>query len=145
MEYRNYNGTYYIRMDRGDEIISGIMEMCRKEGISSGIYSGIGGCSEAEIQIFIAEKGVFETERLEGTLELISLNGDIMCEPDGALWHHTHACFSYMKDGEEHLSAGHMKSITVLYTAEIEFRPVVGGTIGTKFDPETGTKLWNFA
>ena len=31
---------------------------------------------------------------------------------------------------------------TVLYTAEIELRPTVGGAIGRKFDPETGTGFW---
>ena len=52
--------------------------------------------------------------------------------------------FSY-KDGERHcMAAGHMKSITVLYTAEIELRPVTGGTIHRKYDPETGTGFWDF-
>ena len=39
---------------------------------------------------------------------------------------------------------GHLKSTTVLYTAEIELRPTIGGAIGRKFDPETGTGFWNF-
>jgi predicted DNA-binding protein with PD1-like motif len=42
------------------------------------------------------------------------------------------------------MAAGHMKSITVLYTAEIELRPVTGGTIHRKYDPETGTGFWDF-
>ena len=42
------------------------------------------------------------------------------------------------------MAAGHMKSITVLYTAEIELRPVTGGTIRRKYDPETGTGFWDF-
>ena len=59
-------------------------------------------------------------------------------------YHHTHAVFSY-KDGERHcMAAGHMKSITVLYTTEIELRPVTGGTIHRKYDPETGTGFWDF-
>ena len=62
--------TYYVRMDRGDEIISNILEICRKESIPSAIFSGIGGCSNAELQVFIPETGSFETEQLEGMLEL---------------------------------------------------------------------------
>lgn len=42
------------------------------------------------------------------------------------------------------MAAGHMKSVTVLYTAEIELRPVIGGTIKRKYDPETGTGFWDF-
>ena len=50
MEYKKLGETYYVRMDRGDEIISNILEICRKESIPSAIFSGIGGCSSAEFQ-----------------------------------------------------------------------------------------------
>ena len=33
MEYIKYGETYYIRMDRGDKIVSVLMDVCRKEGI----------------------------------------------------------------------------------------------------------------
>ncbi len=76
-------------------------------------------------------------------LELINVTGNMVFD-DGKLFHHTHAVFSY-KDGSEHkMAAGHIKSITVLYTAEIELRPVIGGVIGRKHDPETGTGFWSF-
>jgi len=38
---------------------------------------------------------------------------------------------------------GHLKETVVLYTAEIELRPV-DGIIGRKLDPETGTGFWSF-
>jgi predicted DNA-binding protein with PD1-like motif len=72
MEYKKIGETFYVRMDRGDEIISNILEICRKESIPSAIFSGIGGCSNAELQVFIPETGSFETEQLEGMLELVS-------------------------------------------------------------------------
>lgn len=43
------------------------------------------------------------------------------------------------------MAAGHMKSITVLYTAEIELRPVRGGVIQREYEQETGTGFWSFA
>ena len=42
------------------------------------------------------------------------------------------------------MAGGHLKATTVLYTAEIELRPTIGGAIGRKFDPETGTGFWEF-
>ena len=144
MEYKKIGETYYVRMDRGDEIIGNILEICRKESIPSVIFSGIGGCSSAELQVFIPESGSFETERLEGMLELVSLNGNVVSADDSQLYHHTHALFSFKKDGQHGMAGGHLKSTTVLYTAEIELRPTIGGSIGRKFDPETGTGFWNF-
>ena len=145
MEYHKFGETWYVRMDTGDEIIGGILELCRKEQIDSAVFSGIGGCSSAEIQTFIPETGSFETEKLTGMLELVSMNGNIVADADGLLYHHTHAAFSYKADGQHRMAAGHMKSITVLYTAEIELRPVVGGIITRKRDEETGTGFWSFS
>ncbi len=144
MEYRKIDELFYIRMDRDDEVIKNILEVCRRESISSAVFSGIGGCKRAELQVFIPEKGTFETEQLEGMLELVSLNGNVVRDNDGKLFHHTHALFTFKKDGQHGIAGGHLKSTTVLYTAEIALRPTVGGSIGRKFDPETGTGFWSF-
>ena len=144
MDYRKYGDTVYIRLDKGDEIIGSILDICKKEEIGSAVFSGIGGCGEARIQTFLPEINSFETQTIHGMLELISLTGNVVTDEQGELDHHTHALFSF-KDGERHsVAAGHIKSITVLYTAEIELRPVVGGIIHRKYDPETGTGFWNF-
>lgn len=144
MEYKKYGPTYYVRMDRGDEIISSLLALCKKEGIPSAIYSGIGGCGAAEIQTFIPATGTFEVRHLQGMLELVSLTGNIITDENGEHYHHTHGMFAY-KDGEEHkMAGGHLKSITVSYTAEIELRPVQQGAIKRKYDAETGTGFWDF-
>ena len=131
-------------MDRGDEIVSSLMDICRSEGIRSACFSGIGGCSDAEMQVFIPERGEFETERVKGTLELVSIMGNIVSDDSNQLYHHTHALFTYLEHGEHRSISGHMKSSTVLYTAEIELRPVIGGVIRRRNDPETGTGFWKF-
>ena len=144
MDYRKFGETFYIRLDKGDEIIGSVLALCRKEQLPSTVFSGIGGCSEAQIQTFLPETGAFETQTLRGMLELVSLTGSVITDDRDELFQHTHAVFSY-KEGEQHrVAAGHIKSITVLYTAEIELRPVVGGVIRRKFNPETGTGLWDF-
>ena len=145
MEYKFFDKVGYVRMDKGDEIITGLLELCRKEGIKSAVFSGIGGCSGAEIQTFIPEKGSFETRKLSGMLELVSLTGNITTDDEGNRFHHTHAVFSYKDNGQHCIIGGHMKSVTVLYTAEIELRPVIGGVIRRMYDAETGTGFWNFS
>ena len=145
MVYKFFDKIGYVRMDKGDEIISGLLDVCSKEGIKSAIFSGIGGCSEAEIQTFIPETGSFETRTLTGMLELVSLNGNITTDDEGNSYHHTHAVFSYKDNGEHQVAGGHLKSLTVLYTAEIELRPVIDGVIGRMKDSETGTGFWKLS
>ncbi len=144
MKYGKFGETYYVRMDKGDEIISSILDVCRKEGISSAIFSGIGGCGAAEIQTFDPENNAYETRELSGMLELVSVNGSVATDDAGKLCQHTHAMFAYKEDGEHAAAGGHLKSATVLITAEIELRPVTGGTIRRKSDPDTGLTYWDF-
>ncbi len=140
MDYRKLGTTIYIRCDRGDEIVSSILEVCRQEGIQSATFNGIGGCSSAQIQTFDPVERVFHTEEKSGMLELVSLMGNVVAGEN----HHTHALFSFVEKGEHKILAGHLKETVVLYTAEIELRPVADGVIGRKYDPETGTGFWNF-
>ncbi len=145
MEYRKYADTYYIRFDRGDEIIQGILDVCRREEIHSSVYSGIGGCEGAEIQTCNPATGQFDIHRVVGMLELVSLNGNVMLNTDGEYTHHTHALFSYQEHREYRVIAGHIKSATVLYTAEVELRPVIGGEIRRSYDKQNRTRYWDFA
>ena len=108
MDYRKIGDNYYIRMDRGDEIITNLLKICEQESIPSAVFSGIGGCQSAELQVFIPEKGCFETEHLEGMLELVSINGNVVRDGEGQLFHHTHALFSFkQKIGGDAAASAH--------------------------------------
>ena len=144
MDYRKYGDSIYVRFNRGDEIIKGIMEICKKEKILSATYSGIGCCSEVTIASYIPEKNDFFEHRKKGVLELVSLNGNISADDNDQIYHHTHALFSYHNE-EYKLDSigGHLIKNTVLYTAEIEIRPVKNGVIRRKNDEITGITVWS--
>ncbi len=144
MDYRKFGESYYIRMDRGDEVVSTILDVCAREGVRSATFSGIGGCEDAVIQVFDRERGQFDAKRVEALLELVSLTGNVISGDDGSLSYHAHALFAFDDGGVQRVLAGHLKSTTVLYTAEIELRPVVGGVIGRELNLETNTGFWHF-
>ena len=142
MDYNKFGDTYYIRMDHGDEIVASLRGVCQKEHIQSAVFCGIGGCSDAALQTFLPAQGAFETERITGALELVSLTGNVISDDSGERFFHTHALFTWKENDAHRVAGGHLKSTTVRYTAEIELRPVQGGAIGRTFDPETGTGFW---
>ena len=143
MEYRNYNNVIYLRLDKGDEVLSSILGVCKKEGVRSCVFAGIGGCDYAKIGTFVIEKGTYNNFEKEGMLELASLNGDIK-ETDQGPQIHAHACLSFEEDGQNKLIGGHLLALRVLITAEIEIRPVLGGVIKTKPGQVQGTQVWDF-
>ena len=142
MQYRNFGGTYYLRVDPGEEVVASILSLLEREGVDSCTFTGIGGCSDADIRCFDAKKHAFSSEIVEGQLELVSLIGNVIMDDEGERHLHAHALFSFERDGEPCLRAGHLGTTTVLYTAEIEIRPVCGGTIGLTHDEVTGTGMW---
>lgn len=143
MEYRNYNNVVYLRLDRGDEVLSSILSVCKKEGFKSCVFSGIGGCDYAKLGTFRPDQGTYGEYEKQGMLELVSLNGDVKDSDQGPLIH-AHACLSFEENGEIKLTGGHLLSLRVLITAEIEIRPVVGGVIKTKPGQIPGPKVWDF-
>ena len=143
MEYRNYSDVVYLRLDKGDEVLTSILEVCKKEGFHSCVFSGIGGCDYAKLGTFRPEEGTYGEYEKRGMLELVSLNGDVKDSDEGPLIH-AHACLSYEDNGDIKLTGGHLLSLRVLITAEIEIRPVRGGVIKTKPGLIKGTKVWAF-
>ena len=143
MEYRTFNGIGYLRLDRGDLVIASVLDYCRREGIASATFSGLGGCDLAEVKTFDPGTRAYGSRTLSGMLELASLWGDVTGDGNGGLAQHTHAVFCYVENGEHKTAGGHLGEARVLITAEIEVRPVVGGAIGRKTDAVWGTRIWD--
>jgi predicted DNA-binding protein with PD1-like motif len=49
MDYKKFGETIYARFDKGDEILSGILSICKKENILSATFSGIGGGGDVTV------------------------------------------------------------------------------------------------
>ena len=144
MDYKKFGEAIYARFDKGDEVLEGILNICRKENILSAAFSGIGACGEVTVSTYIAEKKDFITHNKTGLLEMISLNGNISANDNDEIFEHTHAMFSYLENGEVKFLGGHLTRAVISYTAEIEIRPVQKGVIGRKADELTGITVWKF-
>ena len=52
MEYRKFGSDYLLRIDKDEEILQVISELCAKEGITLGTVSGLGAVGEVTIGVF---------------------------------------------------------------------------------------------
>ena len=48
--------TIYLRVDKEENVIEAIKEVCKKEGIYGGYFQGIGACSTATLSTYIPEQ-----------------------------------------------------------------------------------------
>lgn len=143
MEYRKDNNMILVRLDKDEEVLEKILEICRIENIYGAVFSGIGACGKAVTSSYIPEKNDFKDCEAEGMLDLVSLTGNISCE-NGQPVEHTHASFAYLDEtGTQKILSGHLKKAVVSYTAEIAIQ--ITGAIKRKIDNATGIMVWNLS
>jgi hypothetical protein len=142
MDYRIIGNEIYIRIDKDEEILESILNICKKENIKTANFRGIGCCNTIDIQTYIPQQQEFLSHIKTGIFEMLSIDGNISPENDGNLFLHAHSTFSYLENNEIKIIGGHLKSAVVEYTAEIILNPAKEN-ISRMIDPKTGIQIWN--
>ena len=99
----------------GDEVLSGLTDLAREHGVTSGYVTGLGGLSGALLGFGDPALGAFARIPVDEKCELVSLTGHIQMR-DGAPYVHLHAIVA-LKDGST--KAGHVFELRVDPVAEI--------------------------
>ncbi len=102
-------------LSKGDEIVSNLIEFCRKEKITSAKISGIGAVSEAHLAFYRLDKKQFHRHVFSEPLEILSLSGNI-AEFEQKIASHLHIVLG--RD-DFSLIGGHLDRATVAATCEI--------------------------
>ena len=143
MEYRKFGEKYYVRLDKGDEIIGSLISVCEKERIKTAQIQGIGGCESAKVGVFDFDHKVYRRRELYCLLELVSLDGNVTFYEDKP-YIHAHASFAFHGEGNKpEVLSGHLLEATIGLTGEIVLTPAEG-CIGRKYVEELGISIWDF-
>lgn len=143
MEYRIFDQKYYVRLDKGDEIISSLCSLCEKENIKTAQIQGIGGCESAKVGVFDPERRVYRQREIEQLLEMVSLDGNVTFY-ENKPYIHAHAAFAYHgEDKKPEILSGHLLEAVIGLTGEIVLTPAAG-CISRKYIEELGIRIWDF-
>ena len=144
MEYREFSGKYYIRLDKGDEILASLTEVCEREDIKVAQINGIGGCQKAIVGVFDTDKKEYDREEVNAMLELVSLDGNIT-RYEGKPYIHAHATFAYRGESvKAAILSGHLLEAVIGLTGEIVLTPA-DGVITRRYIDELGIRVWDFS
>ena len=141
MDYRRFDNTIVLRIDRGEEVMEKLQEICEKEGVFLGSISGLGAASFVEMGLYDVEYKIYKGTELEKPLEVTSLIGSVT-ESEGKPYLHVHITVG---DAEGNSFGGHLKKCVIGGTCEI-FLQVVDGHVGRQKDwfSDTGLNLYAF-
>ena len=142
MDYRRFDDKIYVRLDKDDEVISTLTDVCAKEDLTVAQIQGIGGCETATVGVFDMAKRAYNETTVSGMLELLSLDGNVT-EYEDKSYLHVHAVFAYEENGEKHTISGHLLSAVIGLTGEIVLTPA-SGNISRKYIDELGIRIWDF-
>lgn len=76
MEYRKFGKQYVIRLEKGEEIVSSIKDLCEKENIKLGSLSGIGAVNKVTAGLFKTGEKKYVSRTYEEDMEIVSLGGN---------------------------------------------------------------------
>lgn len=124
---------YLIVLKKGQPVVSSLLEILKKQGISSCSLSGLGAVENPTIAYYNLEEKQYIPHTFEGIFEVASLNGNVS-KIDDSLALHIHLVL-----GNDHYEtiAGHLNEAIVGGTLEITVIPF-SKDYKRQHDPETG-------
>ncbi|MCD8787414.1 PPC domain-containing DNA-binding protein [Staphylococcus gallinarum] len=138
MVYQEDNNTIVLVLEQGEDIVEAVTDIARDKNGKFGTVSGIGACSEVELNFYNLETKTYEKKLIQEPLELTSLLGNIS-HIDDQPFAHLHATFGTNK---YETYSGHLSKATVSATAEIVIT-MTNLDINRKFNDKIGLNLLN--
>lgn len=139
MDYRKSGNKYVLRLNRGEEILASITDLCRKENIKSALVSGIGATQSVEAGFYSFKKKKYCGYCFNQNMEILSLLGNITSK-DNEPYLHLHIVVS---NDEGEAFGGHLTKAVISVTAEI-FIDTLDLDINREPDSLTGINLIKF-
>lgn len=140
MEYRKFGRDYVVRIDKGEEILQAISDVCTKEGITLGTITGLGAVGEVTLGVFDREAFQYVSRTYTGDFEIASCSGNISTM-NGNPYLHVHMVVGNPRDNACH--GGHLNRGVVSLTGEF-FLHQIEGSVDREYSPEIGLNLIRF-
>ena len=115
MEFRKFGDTYVVRLDRGEEIIASLTELCAKENIVLGSIEGLGAADHVVVGLYNVGKKEYHKTEFNGPMEITALTGNVS-RKDGEVYLHIHI---NLCDEQMRLLGGHLNECRISATCEL--------------------------
>lgn len=139
MEFRKFGTKYIVRIDKGEEIVASLADLCKKENILLGDVRAIGAVDRLTIGLFDTTTKEYYKTTLEGAFEISSLIGNISTMK-GENYLHLHITVT---DADYMAKGGHLNEAWVSGTCEMVI-DVIDGEMDRAFSDEIGLNLYKF-
>ena len=139
MQYKRFDNTVFLRIDKGEEILKQLQAMAQAEHITLASVQALGAVDDFTVGVFNTTEKKYYANHFEGMYEIVSLTGTITTK-NGEFYAHLH-----MSAGDDKglVVGGHLNRAVVSATCEMVVT-VVPGTVERVFNEDVGLNLFQF-
>ena len=150
MEHRRFGSDCVIRIQKGEEILAALRQVCTQENIVLASVNGIGAVNDVTLGVFNSKKFVYESTRYTGDMEIVSCMGNVT-QKDGEVYLHLrngqlaylHLHMAVANATKGVVYAGHLNDAKISLTGEFILR-IIDGRVEREYSPEVGLNLFRF-
>lgn len=139
MQYRQFGSRYFVRIDKGEEILASLKNFCEQEKITLAEVKALGAVDDFNVGLFDVAEKKYHTNHFQFPAEIVSLWGTVTTK-DGKFYAHIHMSAA---DKDGHVFGGHLNNARVSATCEMIVE-VSEGTVERKLSEEVGLNLFEF-
>lgn len=139
MQFRRFGTKYYVRIDRGEEILSSLKEFCEAEKITLAEVKALGAVDDFTVGLFDVNEKKYHSNRFQFPAEITSLWGTVTTK-DGEVYLHIHMSAGDVKGN---VFGGHLSRAVVSATCEM-IVDVSEGIVERKMNDDVGLNLFEF-
>ena len=139
MEYRKFGNTIVARIDKGEEILMQLKEICKKEHIQLANINALGAVGDFTVGLFRTQEKKYESTSHTGDFEIVSLTGTVNTM-NGEYYSHIHMSAANEKN---EVYGGHLNAAIVSATCEMVIT-VIDGIVDRKLDEKIGLNVFEF-
>lgn len=140
MEYRRFENTCFVRLDKGEEVLAGLLAVCRRENILLATVQGTGTIDDATLTVRYRRTLEKKAINYRGDMEIAACTGTVT-QKEGDPWLHLHMVLA--NPVEKFCSGGHLERAMVGLNAEFVLT-VCPGQVQRVYDPRTAIDRMQF-
>jgi len=136
MQTKKFGNKIFLRIDKGEEIVSSLKKCCQEFNIVLGTVTGLGAASEATIGLYNVGEKKYYSQKFQGDFEIAPLYGNITTM-NGETYLHLHI---NLGDEKHNSYSGHLNEAVVGATFEGVIE-IIDGRIERKLDNAIGLNV----
>lgn len=139
MEYKRFDNTIVVRLNRGEEVLTELKQIVAKENIKLAQINALGATDNFTVGAYSLIDKLYHKNTFTGTYEIVSLHGNITTMNSETYLHLHMSC----ADEKGNVVGGHLNECIISATCEM-FINIVDGSIERELDLETGLNILKF-